>query len=72
MGLTYNAFAFTFKEFRLATTRDSYLEQNKKIGQVSPIMRLITTKDGGLSSFCGKINENDFDNPSRKEILFIN
>ena len=46
-----NALAYTFEETRLATTGGSDLEHNKYVGQISSIMRFLTTKDGDLS-FC--------------------
>ena len=48
--LTNNALAFCFKEDRLSTTGGSDLEYNKYVVQVSTIMRLLTSKDGDLSS----------------------
>ena len=52
-------FAFSFKEARLSTTIGSDIEQTKFCGQVSTIMRVISTKDGDLSSQFDNINEND-------------
>ena len=46
--LTNNALAYCFKEARLSTTGGSDLEHNKYVGQVSTIMRLLTSKDSDL------------------------
>ena len=67
-----NAFAFTFKEARLSTTCGSGLEHDKFVGQISTIMRLITSKDGDLISRFDKINENDIDKASLKQLLITN
>ena len=60
-----------FKEARLATTADGDLEHNKFVGQVSTIMRTITSKDGDLLSKFDNINEGnedaDFDSTSLKK-----
>ena len=52
-----NALAFTFKGARLVTTGVSDLEHNKNAGQISKIMRLITSKDGDLIFCFDKINK---------------
>ena len=59
MRLINIAFTYYFKETRLATTGGSDLEQNKDIGQVSTIMRLLTGTDGDLGIFSGKISETE-------------
>ena len=55
--LTNNAFAFVFKEARLCTTPGSDLEHNKYVGQISTIMRSLTSRDGDLLSQFDNINE---------------
>ena len=67
-----NALACTFKEARLAARRGPDLEHNKNVGQVSTIMRLITSKDEDLSSCSRKKNENEIDNTSFKQIVINN
>ena len=52
-------FAFSFKEAHLSTTIGSDIEHTKLCGQVSTIMRVISTEDGDLSSQFDNINEND-------------
>ena len=48
--LMSNAFAYCFKAARWATTGVADLEHNKNVGQVSTIVRLLTSKDSDLSS----------------------
>ena len=55
--LTNNAFAIVFKEGRLSTTAGSDLEHNKYVGQISTIMRSLTSRDGDLLSQFDNINE---------------
>ena len=44
--LTNNGFSYVFKEARLSTTAGSDLENNKFVGQVSTVMRTLTSRDG--------------------------
>ena len=46
-----------FKEARSSTTIGSDMEHNKCCGQVSTIMRVMSTKDGDLLSQIDNINE---------------
>ena len=71
--LVNNAFAFCFKEATLTTTGGMEIEHNKYVGPVSTIMRLLTSKDGDLSSYFYKNGESvlDNDNPL-KQILISN
>ena len=55
--MTNNALAYVFKEARLSTTSGSDLEQNKFLGQVSAIMRTLTSKDDDLLSQFDNNNE---------------
>ena len=57
--LVNNGFAFCFKEARLSTTLGSNFEYNKFCGQISTIARVISNRDGDLSSQFDKINAND-------------
>ena len=43
--LTNKGLAYFFQEVVLATTSGSNLEHNKYVGQVSTIMRILTSKD---------------------------
>ena len=54
-----NPYAFCFKEARLSTTIGSDLEDNKFCGQVSTIMKVISSKDGDSLSQFDNTNEND-------------
>ena len=55
--MTYNAFAFVFKEARLSTTSGGDLEHNKFVGQISTIIKSLTSPDGDLLSQFDNINE---------------
>ena len=57
--LVNNAFAYWFKEARLSTTGGSDTEHNKYVGQVSTIMRALTSKDGDLLFHFDKIDESE-------------
>jgi len=59
--MTNNAFAYVFKEARLSTTSRSDLEHNKFVGQISTMMRCLTSKDGDLLSQFDNINEGNGD-----------
>ena len=71
--LVNNTFAYCFREATLSTTGGMDLEHNKYVGQVNTIMRLLTSKDGDLSSYFDKNGESvlDNDNPL-KQILISN
>ena len=74
--LTNNGLAYAFQEAVLATASGSNLEHNKFVGQISTIMRVLTTKDGDLLSQFDNINEGntdvDFDSTSLKQMLIDN
>ena len=57
--LVNNAFAYIFQEGRISTSAGTEIEHNKNLGYVSTIMRLLTQKDGDLSSYFDKINETE-------------
>ena len=59
--LVNNAFAYVFQEGRISTAAGVEIEHNKYLGNVSTIMRLLTQKDGDLSSYFDKINETEAD-----------
>ena len=52
-----NAFAYCFKEARLATTGGSDNEHKKSFGQISTIMRALTSKYEDLLSQYDKIDQ---------------
>ena len=71
--LVNNAFAYCFKQATLATTGGMDLEDIKYVGQVSTIMRLLTSKDSDLSSCFDKNAEKPLkDNNPLKQILINN
>ena len=65
---------FCFREASLKTTGGSEIELNKYVGPVSTMVRLLTSKDGDLSSCFDKIDESEgeIDNNSPKHILINN
>ena len=64
--LVNNAFAYCFNEASLIATGGSHIEHNKHCGQVSTIMRALTSKDGDLLSHLDKSDESEaeFENTS--------
>ena len=54
--LTNNGFAYVFQEARLSTSTAD-LEHNKYIGQISTIMRVVSSRDGDLLIQFDNINE---------------
>ena len=69
--LVNNAFAYCFKEASINTTGGMDIEVNKYVGPVSTIMRVLTYKDGDLSSYFDKNGESviDNDNPLKKILI---
>ena len=67
--LVNNAYAHKFKEFYLYFTRGNGKEYSKFVPQISTTMRLLTSRDGDLSSFFDKINKNDINDTSLRETL---
>ena len=57
--LVDNGFLFRFKEARLSTTIGSVIEINIFCGQISPIMRAISNKNGDILCQFDDVNEND-------------
>ena len=73
IGLMNFALAYCFNEARLSTTGGSDLEHIEYLGQVSTIMRSLTSKDNDLSSCFDKNGERALDNNNvLKRILFNN
>ena len=71
--LINNAFAFCFTQATLTTTGGMDIEDIKDVGQVITIMRLLTSKDGDLSSYFDKNGESVIDkNNTLKRILINN
>ena len=74
--LTNNGLAYVFQEAVLATKSGSNLEHKKYVGQISTIMRVLTSKDGDLLSQFDNISEGntdaDFESTSLKNMLIDN
>ena len=70
--LINNAFAYCFTQATLSTTGGSDLEDIKYVGQVSTIMRLLTSKDADLSSYFDKNGESVIDNDNPLKQILIN
>ena len=72
--LVINASAYCFIEAPLKTTGGSDIEHNKYVGQVSTIMRALTSKIGDLLSHFDKIDESEaeIENTSLHHHLFNN
>ena len=71
--LINNAPSYCFKGARLSTTGGSDFEHCKYVGQVSTIMRFLTSKDSDLSSCFDKSGESALiDNNVLKRILINN
>ena len=69
--LVNNAFAYCFTQATLSSTGGMDLEDIKYVGQVSTMMRLLTSKDSDLSSYFDKGGESvlDNDNPLKKILI---
>ena len=69
--LVNNGLAYIFQEERIYTSAGTEIEQNKNLGSVSTIMRLLTQKDGDLSSYFEKIDETEagINNSTLKQML---
>ena len=72
--LVNNAFAYTIHDARISTSAGVEIEQNKYVGPISTIMRLVTQKDGDLSTYFDIINESEggINDSTLKQILINN
>ena len=70
--LVNNAFAYCFTQATLSTTGGMDLEDIKYVGQVSTIMRLITSKDSDLSTYFDKNGESVLDDTNPLKQILIN
>ena len=59
MRLVNNAFAYTIHDARMSTSAEVEIEQNKYVGPISTIMRLVTQKYGDLSLYFDTIDESE-------------
>ena len=67
--LVNNAFAFCFEDALLTTSIGGDIEINKFCGQISTVMRVISSKDGDLLSQFDNSNENDIPVFNRLAVL---
>ena len=72
--LVNNAFAYTIHDARISTSAGVEIDQNKYVGPISTIMRLVTEKGGDLSTYFDIIDESEdkINNTSLKKILIDN
>ena len=72
--LVNNAFAYTIQDARISSSAGVEIEQNKYVGPISTIIRLVTQQYGDLSTYFDITDEseNSIDNSSLKKIPFIN
>ena len=72
--LVNNVFDYTIHDARISTTAGVEIEQNKYVGPVSTIMRLVRQKDGDLSTYFDTIDESEggINNSSLKKLLINN
>ena len=70
--LINNAFAYCFTQATLSTTGGMDLDDIKYVGQVSTIMRLLTSKDSDLSSYFDKGGESVIDDNNPLKTILIN
>ena len=57
--LVKNAFAYTLDDARLSISSGVEIEQNIFAGPISTLMRLVTQKDGDLSTYFDRIDANE-------------
>ena len=71
IGLVKNAFALTIHDSTISTSAGTEMEQNKLVGPLSFTMRLLTQRDGDLSTYFDVIDESETDikYTSLKQIL---
>ena len=72
--IVYNAFAITIHDARISTTTGTISEQNKFVGPISTIKRLLTQRDGDLSANFDQNDESEdeINFSSLKQILITN
>ena len=72
--LVNNAFAYTIHDARISSSAGVEIEQNKYVGPISTIMRLVTQKEGDLSTYFDIIDESEgeMNNTTLKKILIDN
>ena len=70
--LVNNVFAYCFKQATLPTTGGMDLQNIKHVGQVSTILRLLTSKASDLSSYSDENGEKALDNNNPLKQILIN
>ena len=70
--LVNNAYAYCFREASISTTGGMEIEHNKYVGQVSTIMRLLTSRDSDLSSYFDKNGESVLNNDNSLKQISMN
>ena len=72
--LVNNVFAYVIHDARISSAAGVEIEQNKYVGPISTIMRLVTQKEGDLSTYFDIIDESEgeINNTSLKKILIDN
>ena len=67
-------FAYCFREAKFSTTGGSDFEYKKYVGQVSLIIRVLTSEDGDLISHFDKCDEtgSQIGNTSKKHLIINN
>ena len=70
--LLKNAFAHIIQEAYIHTTGGTGRGNKRFVPQVSTIIRVLTSKNGGFSSYFDQFNEKNINIASFKGILFIN
>ena len=70
----YNAFIYKIHYAKISTPSDTEIEQNKIVGPVSTIIKLVTLKYGNLSTYFDRVDESmgGINNSSLKQILITN
>ena len=73
IGSVNKVFAYTLNDARISTSCGVEMEQNNYLGPISTIMRLVTQKDGDISTYFDRIDENETGiNSSSLQQLLIN
>ena len=72
--LVNNVFAYTIHDAKISTIAGVEIGQNKYVGAISKIMKLVTQKDGDLSTYFDTIDESEdeINNSSLKKLLIDN
>ena len=72
--LVKSTFAYTNHDARISTSAGVEIERNKYVGALSTIMRLVTQKDGDLSTYFDMIDESEaeINSSSMTKILIDN